>query len=796
MEVDIHGDGAAAMKLPLAGAARGLTGHRLLLTLLLLQAIVAALVLWPFLTGERYFAYLDIGSDTYTSYTALAVDLARLFGREGWTGWSFNMGLGAPVAIATFSDAFRLLTQVAGPDNVPALRIWVYLLKIALGGVFFLLLARELVERNEAALITALAYSFCGYMVVNGVWDSETNAFVFFPLVLWSIVRHLRNGDVVSFPLALGAATLSGVFFVSAVVSLAIAFVACVALSAQPRPMMRAWLTGVLPLALLGFLIGAPTALPMTLQLLDSPRVAGPEALLARMAGEAIRLTEPGLVVQQLSALFHKDLLGSANAYRGYMNYLEGPGFYVGLLPLLLLPQLWTSGPSDRRALVVGLVGIGIYMLVPAFRLSAFGFAAPYFRVTTLWVTLALLLLGLRALDRTLLRVDWRMLLLGVGAVGGLLAFLAWVLQAVVWPAHVWKLVVLLILWTLLLSVSAFGWIKASRLATLVLALTTVEAVAVAWTSFIAWRPTAGPGAEPFKDQTLDALAAIRKADPGVHRIEKTYVSASQTDAAAQDYMGVRSYYYHGSAAFDFYRSMDMLPNFGPVPPVNFTNWLDGPNDRAVLHSVLGVRYVIGKERLDWPGFELAHSGPGWYAYRNELALPLGVVQTRQVTRSDMRMDDIPSRKRAWLRDLAMLNAVVLEAPLTEWGTPFDLAKLVKEPGPDLPSDYVRPAENLQRTGLQIESFEHHRISGRISPTERGILVFSIPDYRGWSLRIDGQPAPLMRANFGMLATPVTAGQHRVELSYELPGLRAGMLLGLAALLAVVLVHRRKSALR
>lgn len=765
----------------------------LVYTLIVLQALIALLVLWPFISGDRYFAYLDIGSDTYTQFSAFAINLSRVFGREGWTGWSFNIGLGAPVAFI-FVDLFRFLTQLAGPEHVLALRIWVYLLKVAMGGVFFLLLARDLAERKEAALVCALGYSFCGYMVVNGVWDSETNAFVFFPLVLWSVVRHLRTGNLIVVPLSVGAAILSGVFFVSMAVSLMVLFAACVGLSAQPRVMIRTWLTRLFPLCLLGFLIGAPTALPMTLQLLDSPRVAAPGALIDLVWGHLWRVSDLQLVLQQLSALFHKDLLGSANGYRGYMNYLEGPGFWVGLLPLLLLPQLWRSCASDRRALIVGLVGIGIYMLWPALRFAAFGFATPYFRVTTLWVSIALLLLAVRALDRVLVHIDRRMLVIGIAAVTGLLVGLSWLLEAVIWSVHLWKVAVLLGIWVLLLAAAGLGWLRAARFATLVLALTAVEVVAVAWTSYLAGRPTAAPDFDPSNDVTLYALAAIRQADPGAYRVEKTYMSASQTDAAIQDFMGVRSYYYHGSGVFAFHRNMEMLPNFGPVPPVNFSNWLDGPNDRAVLHSVLGVKYVISKDPLDWPGFEQAARGPSWFAYRNSLALPLGVVHTRQITPADLAMDDLLPQRRAWLRDLALVNAVVLDAPLLQWGSRYDVQRLLRKDAPDLYTDYAQPAQALQASGLQIDEFTHDRITGRIHPAERGVLVFSIPDYRGWSLLIDGKQSPLFRANFGMLAALVEPGSHQVELRYELPGLRAGILLALAALLALVLLWSRSSA--
>src|SRR4051812_14771767 len=85
--------------------------------LLLLQAAVCAVVFREFLDGSRYFAYLDIAADTYEQYTAHAMHHARLFAREGWSGWSFQIGLGAPLTFS-YNDPFRFLAELAGPDRV------------------------------------------------------------------------------------------------------------------------------------------------------------------------------------------------------------------------------------------------------------------------------------------------------------------------------------------------------------------------------------------------------------------------------------------------------------------------------------------------------------------------------------------------------------------------------------------------------------------------------------------------------------------------------------------------------
>ncbi|HYF21254.1 MAG TPA: YfhO family protein [Ramlibacter sp.] len=764
---------------------------RMLAILLALQALLAFLVLGDFIRGTRYFAYLDIGSDTYEIFTSHAMHMAQLLAREGWTGWSFNIGLGAP---ATFmlADLFRALTAVAGPEHVLPMRIWVYLLKLVLGGCFFYLLARRLVQRAEAALLMALLYSFCGYIVINGVWDPEAIPFVFFPLVLWALLRLVREGKWVAYPLAVAATLLCGYVFLTFGVSLLVAFAAVLAISEDRKATLRLLATRVVPLTALGFVMAAPVVLPLALQLLDSPRVAGAESVLSRVLAEARRPSDWTMWVLQLGGLFHKDLYGSASFHRGFMNYLEGPGFWVGMLPLLLLPQLWRGPRDDRRLLVAGVAGILLYMAVPAIRFSAFGFASPYFRSTTLWVTLALLLLGARALDRVLREgVDLRLLAVGVLWVGGTFGALAAAFWAYMWEPHAFKIMLFIAAWSVLLLLVALRRLGTERFLMLALGLACVEIVAVAWPSYLAARPTVSATEQPFNDVTVPALAAIRKADAGVFRVEKTFDSVSEAEAMAQGYMGVKSYHYHGSAVIDLHRNLDMMRKFRSLP-VNYTNWIVSPGERYVVHSALGVKYMISRKELNWPGFEPFASGPGWHVYRNELALPLGVVHTRQVTRDEMAaLSRLPADRHQWFRDLALVNAVVLDQPMPKYGTRWELPELAARGVIDLPLMYAQPARELQRTGLQVTHFSSDEVVGTVQPAQAGILVFSIPFYQGWSLTVDGQPAPLFKANFGMLATPIAAGRHEVALRYRMPGLRTGLLVGLGGLLVLGLLISR-----
>jgi uncharacterized membrane protein YfhO len=62
--------------------------------------------------------------------------------------------------------------------------------------------------------------------------------------------------------------------------------------------------------------------------------------------------------------------------------------------------------------------------------------------------------------------------------------------------------------------------------------------------------------------------------------------------------------------------------------------------------------------------------------------------------------------------------------------------------------------------------------------------VLSDADYPGWQARVDGRPVSIHRANYLLRAVPVEAGQHRVEVYYDPPLFKVGLVITILTLLA------------
>ena len=79
-------------------------------------------------------------------------------------------------------------------------------------------------------------------------------------------------------------------------------------------------------------------------------------------------------------------------------------------------------------------------------------------------------------------------------------------------------------------------------------------------------------------------------------------------------------------------------------------------------------------------------------------------------------------------------------------------------------------------------------VSGSIQAKTDGYLMLAIPYQEGWTVRVDGQTAEMIRADYGYMAVPVQAGEHRFEAVFKPPMLRQGILVSAVSLLLWIIL--------
>ncbi len=83
----------------------------------------------------------------------------------------------------------------------------------------------------------------------------------------------------------------------------------------------------------------------------------------------------------------------------------------------------------------------------------------------------------------------------------------------------------------------------------------------------------------------------------------------------------------------------------------------------------------------------------------------------------------------------------------------------------------------LKKDTLQNVSVGTNSVTGTISLTQPKLLCLSIPYSEGWSATVDGVETEILKANTMYMSIPLSAGDHKVELHYETPGLAFGITL-------------------
>lgn len=104
----------------------------------------------------------------------------------------------------------------------------------------------------------------------------------------------------------------------------------------------------------------------------------------------------------------------------------------------------------------------------------------------------------------------------------------------------------------------------------------------------------------------------------------------------------------------------------------------------------------------------------------------------------------------------------------------------------------------LKKDTLEQVVITENEISGIITLDQTKALCLSVPYSPGWSCMIDGQEAELMQGNVMYMGVIIPEGTHRVELRYETPYLRAGLLISIVGFVIFILfsIFEKKKVFR
>ena len=194
--------------------------------------------------------------------------------------------------------------------------------------------------------------------------------------------------------------------------------------------------------------------------------------------------------------------------------------------------------------------------------------------------------------------------------------------------------------------------------------------------------------------------------------------------------------------------------------------WTPKP-ELVALARLFNVRYILSAWPVESPAFVLAaRSAEGVWIYETVDPLPRVFVVGR-----------------------------VLVPPAGD-GSPAMLAR----PGFDPRAEaYVHdtvvslPPDARSTTDVRVLEHRNLRVVVEASLERPGLLVLSEGYYPGWTAKVDGERAAIVRANFMMRGVLLAAGKHEVVFEFRPRSILAGFALSLVGILGLVAIRLRAS---
>lgn len=95
---------------------------------------------------------------------------------------------------------------------------------------------------------------------------------------------------------------------------------------------------------------------------------------------------------------------------------------------------------------------------------------------------------------------------------------------------------------------------------------------------------------------------------------------------------------------------------------------------------------------------------------------------------------------------------------------------------------------SLNSNGLDVTEYDDTYVKGTITADEDGLMYLSIIYDKGWRAYVDGEEVEITSIKEALLAVPVSAGTHTIELKYHTDGLNKGAALTILSIVILVLI--------
>lgn len=768
--------------------------------------LIAFVCFKDFLLGQKIYLFKDIGSDSLNASWAWMSHSADYISRYGVPSWSFSMGMGQNILSFSFYDPFDYILYMFGTHNMPYLIVYKELAKILLAGFLFFKYLRLLNFSNYTSTIGAMAFAFCGYMVLGSGWYLFSFEVFNAALLLYTFELLYQRGKWQWFALPIFLIGISRPFnfwMYAIFLGLYILFRLIQdekKINSKETVLLLGKLLGV---SLLGIGLSAPILLEHLQVIIDSPRGSGPDSYSAILSSQPMFRTADKMEFgTSMMRMFSNDILGSGLKFKGWQNFLEAPVLYCGIPCLLLFTQYFQflKKPVKRAAIALVLIWL-LPMLFPYFRQAFWLFSGDYYRTYSFLAAIVLIIFSIGALEKIAQQQKVNVIVLAV-TLAVLLILLNYpyfkgkdvqVDGGIKFFANIMLFAYAGIIYFIGKSKENLNY-KYALVGCLFLELCYFSVCTVNRRDHVTVKDLAQKVG--YNDYTVEALDFVKKNDKSFYRIDKTYYSSpavhgSLNDAMVQGYYGTSSYNpFNQKYYIDYFKTMGIINKVNELE----SRWSPGLINRIILESLNDVKYIFSKNGYVQPMWHLTHDSIGKFGdvlvLKNKFALPFGYGYDKYVKLSDfekisMTQKDLVSTKACVLKDedvgkITGMKLVDLKDTLPVNLFTFDVLQ--------------KNIDSLKTASLKIEDFSQTAIKASVTMPANEVLYTSLPIDKGWSVTDNGNAIEKLILSNGMTGLFLTKGAHKIEFSYTSRNYKKGLLISIVSFcifIASILILRK-----
>ena len=755
--------------------------------------VTAVIVFLPFmLVNQGYFLYYGDFNVQQIPFYRMCHDAIR----NGNLGWSHTTDLGANfIGSYTFyliGSPFFWLTLPFPSAAVPYLMGPLFMLKFACASLTGYLYVRRYVRYEQSALIAALLYAFSGYSVYNVFFNHFHEAIIIFPLLLYSMDEYMYNRRRGVFAAAVFAACFVNYYFFVGQVTFCLIYWFVRMFSKSWRISFRDFLLLALE-AVLGVLMSCVLLVPSCLAVLQNPRVSndfnGWNALIYNVNQRYVHIIQ--------CFFFPPDIPARPNFTPDSQSKWASLGAY---LPMFSMAGViaWIQAKKGnwlRRILCILFVMAFIPVLNSSFQLFNASYYARWFYMLTLMMALATVK-GLESAS-----VNWKS---GVLWTFGIVAAMSIAIGLMPhksgdlknadgepvtvfgledYPTRFWSYVAFTLA-GLLLFTFLYVFYRKKKKVFLKAVTFSVAFLSVIYSIFII------------------SLGKTQSADPGKSLIP--YSLNGGKDLSMKDELQ--------ECRSDFYDSLDNAAMFWQIPSIQAFHSIV-PGSIMEFYPSIGVTRDVGSRadtthyalrgftsckwlfddatdssyfggedytEPEMPGWSFYGTENGFDVWKNDYYIPMGFTYDQYITRETYEGLSESSREKVMLKAIVLENEdVALYGNLFKQGA-TDEYRYTEEA-------YLEDCKARAAVTATGFAYDKDSFSAKFTADRETLVFFSVPIEDGWSAQVNGEDARIVKVNVGFMAVKVLPGENEIVFRYKTPGLKAGTLVSLAALILFLL---------